>query len=318
MRERVLSSEELQELANILDTVRRDHAALPAGSRSDLPRPLKQESELALWIALSTLCRIGEILKSRWEHVDLVKGEWFLPAETTKTRVALMVYLSPFALRQFERLKLLGEDLEAIAGVGDPARSRIYSEVSRGLMPGGIEAWLPLFFPERTTATLADYLPEGSLLIALDALDAALAEDWRQIEERYERYHGDIERPLLKPAELYCSPERALQDIARFARVDLGVADDSVEALASGELLYLPPGHDIADLWTTAPARMLLLGGTPFTDGLLMWWNFIGRDKADIARYTRDWNEGRGFGEVRGYPGSPLVAPLPPWMNEGV
>lgn len=89
------------------------------------------------------------------------------------------------------------------------------------------------------------------------------------------------------------------------------------ETLTSGELLYLPPGHDLAELSTPAPARMLLLGGTPFADGLLMWWNFIGRDKADIARYTTDWNEGRDFGEVRGYPGSRLLAPLPPWMSTG-
>ncbi|MCR5882967.1 tyrosine-type recombinase/integrase [Rhizobacter sp. J219] len=107
VRERVLSAEELRELANILVAMRRDHEALPAGSRSDLPRPLKRESELALWIALSTLCRIGEILKARWEHVDVETGEWFLPAQNTKTKVAMMVYLSPFALRQFEQLKLL-------------------------------------------------------------------------------------------------------------------------------------------------------------------------------------------------------------------
>src|SRR5262249_1657244 len=43
---------------------------------------------------------------------------------------------------------------------GDPARSRIYSEVSKGLMPGGIEAWLPLFFD--ATGSLFDYLPDSS------------------------------------------------------------------------------------------------------------------------------------------------------------
>ncbi|HVT35600.1 MAG TPA: transcription-repair coupling factor, partial [Nevskiaceae bacterium] len=78
---------------------------------------------------------------------------------------------------------------------GDPARSRIYAEVSRNLMPGGIESYLPLFFEH--TATLADYLPADTQLFALDDVSAALAEDWRQIEERHEQYHGDIERPLI-------------------------------------------------------------------------------------------------------------------------
>ena len=48
---------------------------------------------------------------------------------------------------------------------GDPARSRIYAEVSRGFMPGGIEGWLPLFFGE--TARLIEYLPPKTRVIAL-------------------------------------------------------------------------------------------------------------------------------------------------------
>jgi transcription-repair coupling factor (superfamily II helicase) len=95
---------------------------------------------------------------------------------------------------------------------GDPARSRIYAEVSKKLMPGGIESWLPLFFNE--TASLADYLPDDALILPLADLEAALTEDWRQIEERYEQYHGDIERPLLKPAELFVKPETALVALA--------------------------------------------------------------------------------------------------------
>lgn len=88
------------------------------------------------------------------------------------------------------------------------------------------------------------------------------------------------------------------------------------ERAAPGELLYLPPGHDVARLSTDAASRTLLIGGTPFTDGLLMWWNFIGRSKAEIEQFTRDWNAGAEvFGEVRGYPGSRLTAPPPPWSH---
>ena len=112
---------------------------------------------------------------------------------------------------------------------GDPARSRIYSEVSKGLMPGGIESWQPLFFSQ-DSATLTDYLPDEAVLVALDHLDTALAEDWQQIEERYARYCGDLERPLLKPADLFVAPDAVQRTLARFARVQIG-----------GELL---PRHD--------------------------------------------------------------------------
>jgi transcription-repair coupling factor (superfamily II helicase) len=100
---------------------------------------------------------------------------------------------------------------------GDLARSRIYAEVSKHLMPGGVESYLPLFFAQ--TASLFDYLPADTLILELDDLPAALAEDWRQIDERYERYRGDIERPLMKPTDLFREPAAALAQLENYARV---------------------------------------------------------------------------------------------------
>jgi transcription-repair coupling factor (superfamily II helicase) len=103
---------------------------------------------------------------------------------------------------------------------GDLSRSRIYTDVSRQLIPGGIESWLPLFFNENETSALLDYLPAGSLIVELDDLGAALNENWRQLEERYERYHGDIERPLMRPADLFTAPAAALAALEKFPRVE--------------------------------------------------------------------------------------------------
>lgn len=65
--------------------------------------------QCAVWICLSTLCRIGELLKSEWRYVDLDKGTWFIPAEATKghrgKRQDHHISLSTFALNQFKRLK---------------------------------------------------------------------------------------------------------------------------------------------------------------------------------------------------------------------
>ncbi|MGQ0620126.1 MAG: transcription-repair coupling factor, partial [Panacagrimonas sp.] len=105
---------------------------------------------------------------------------------------------------------------------GDPARSRIYAEVSRGFMPGGIEAWLPMFFAQ--TASLFDYLPAGTCVLALADLEAALAADWQQIADRFERYRGDIERPLVRPGDLFVEPAAALESLRAFERRDVGGA----------------------------------------------------------------------------------------------
>lgn len=109
-RDRVLSADELRELQVKLADMEVAYAAAPAGTKYSIDRPLKKETQLALWICLGTLCRIGELLKARWEHVNLKAGEWFVPAENTKTGVSWKVFLSPFALRQFKALNELTGD----------------------------------------------------------------------------------------------------------------------------------------------------------------------------------------------------------------
>jgi quercetin 2,3-dioxygenase len=87
-----------------------------------------------------------------------------------------------------------------------------------------------------------------------------------------------------------------------------GVAVDGI-ALDPGPLLYLGNGrHDLA-VSTEGPARFLLLGGEPFEERIVMWWNFVGRSHEDIAAYRAGWAAGQGFGTVRGYGGDPLPAP---------
>jgi hypothetical protein len=54
--------------------------------------------------------------------------------------------------------------------------------------------------------------------------------------------------------------------------------------------------------------RVLLIGGVPFGEDILVWWNFVARTRGEMAEATRDWNQGR-FGAVLGSPSPPLVAP---------
>jgi hypothetical protein len=62
------------------------------------------------------------------------------------------------------------------------------------------------------------------------------------------------------------------------------------------------------------PARLLLLGGEPFEERIVMWWNFVGRSGEEITEYAQAWNaEDERFGAVVGYDGDRLQAPpLPP------
>lgn len=65
---------------------------------------LLRSTELAIWIMLSTCCRIGELSKTQWTDVDLDSGEWRIPAANSKNAKEHTVFLSDFALTQFEEL----------------------------------------------------------------------------------------------------------------------------------------------------------------------------------------------------------------------
>lgn len=113
-RERVLSPAEIRELRDTLATMEAAYEAAPAGKKYSTPRGLQKTSQLAVWICLGTLCRIGELLKAEWSHVDFEARTWFIPKENAKgakgKKQDQLVSLSDFALRQFTALGTLTGD----------------------------------------------------------------------------------------------------------------------------------------------------------------------------------------------------------------
>jgi redox-sensitive bicupin YhaK (pirin superfamily) len=79
-----------------------------------------------------------------------------------------------------------------------------------------------------------------------------------------------------------------------------GAAGVDGESIEPGTLLYAAPGRVQVELRCDAAAQLLLIGGTPFNEPLLMWWNFVARSADEIQRAAADWNAGRHFGAVPG------------------
>ncbi|MEO6144765.1 MAG: pirin family protein [Dermatophilaceae bacterium] len=73
----------------------------------------------------------------------------------------------------------------------------------------------------------------------------------------------------------------------------------------AGQAIYLGTDRDDLDLELTADARVLLLGGAPFEEEIVMWWNFVARSHEEIEQARSQWNAGGDlrFGEVSHYPG---------------
>jgi redox-sensitive bicupin YhaK (pirin superfamily) len=84
--------------------------------------------------------------------------------------------------------------------------------------------------------------------------------------------------------------------------------------LARTELGYVGTGAD--ELVVTnprdEPARVMLLGGEPFGEPLVMWWNFVGRSHEDIVEFREQWQaRSERFGAVDGYEGPTQHLPAP-------
>jgi redox-sensitive bicupin YhaK (pirin superfamily) len=79
--------------------------------------------------------------------------------------------------------------------------------------------------------------------------------------------------------------------------------------LAGGTLHYLGTNRDELHLSGSVDARVLLLGGEPFNDPIVMWWNFVGSSHEEISAAREDWIHHRRFGEVKAYRGARLPAP---------
>lgn len=82
--------------------------------------------------------------------------------------------------------------------------------------------------------------------------------------------------------------------------------------LSPGPLLYLGTGRRDLSVTADRPGRLLLLGGEPFEEQLVMWWNFVGRDHDEIVADREEWMSGTRFGTVHGFDGEPLPAPAMP------
>jgi redox-sensitive bicupin YhaK (pirin superfamily) len=71
--------------------------------------------------------------------------------------------------------------------------------------------------------------------------------------------------------------------------LDSGSVTVGGEALKAAELGYLEPGRDQIEVSAAEDALALLLGGPPFGEQIVMWWNFIGREHEEVAGFREQW-----------------------------
>ncbi len=126
----------------------------------------------------------------------------------------------------------------------------------------------------------------------------------------------DLDRGVSVTLPLDPTHEHAL--VVATGGVRVRGASAAAGGVAPGVLAYLGEGRAEVTLTAnrTSGARVLLLGGQPFEERLVMWWNFIGRSQSDIELARKAWNDEdtarEVFGSVRADTGPRMLAPPMP------
>lgn len=102
-RDRILKDTEIQELQEIFAGMQQAYDSAP--NKRVAVQPVERTTQLAVWIMLSTMCRVGEMSMAKWEDLDFETKEWRIPRENVKGNISeLTIYLSEFVLDKFRQL----------------------------------------------------------------------------------------------------------------------------------------------------------------------------------------------------------------------
>jgi quercetin 2,3-dioxygenase len=193
-------------------------------------------------------------------------------------------------------------------------RGVAHAEENTGQFEGelqGIQLWVAQ--PEATRHALAAFEHHAELpLVELAGLRGTVlvgAFAGQESPARRDTDHMGAELVLAPPgAVLPLRPEYEYALIVLEGAVAIG---DTVAE--PGLLAYLGEGWDECRLDVRGPARALLLGGLPFPEPLLMWWNFVARTRDEVSEARRQWSAGdERFGTVHS-PLSRMDVGRPPW-----
>lgn len=118
-------------------------------------------------------------------------------------------------------------------------------------------------------------------------------------------------------AELLLDPDATVTldvrpDFEHAVLAETGVVAVNTADVEHRCLAYVPPGSDALTLTTGADrARLILLGGRPLDERIVMWWNFVGRSHEEIVEFRRRYQAELGF-----EPADPADAGKPPLFGQ--
>ncbi|SDM59669.1 pirin family protein, partial [Allokutzneria albata] len=187
-----------------------------------------------------------------------------------------------------------------------------HSEVSTAGPLHGVQLWVAL--PDAHRHTARDFVSYTAEPVRLDGASlcvflGSLAGSTSPVTTFTPLVGAEIVLDPHSRVELPVNP-----DFEHGVLLDTGVVSVAGTKLAPSDLGYLPTGSTGLTLVNhdAEPARLLLIGGAPFEEQILMWWNFVGRSHEEIVAFREAWErESEQFGRVEGYEGPVQRLPAP-------
>ena len=101
--------------------------------------------------------------------------------------------------------------------------------------------------------------------------------------------------PLLG-AELMLAPGRSLEievdaSFEHGVLLDVGLVEVDGTEVKPSDLAPVAEGRTSLAITALEESRLLLLGGPPFGEAIVMWWNFIGRTHEEIVGFREEWQD---------------------------
>ena len=167
-----------------------------------------QHGEFAVRGSIVDLFPMGSKVPFRIELFDEeIESIRTFDAETQRS-LELCTEIQLFPAREFpftdESIKFFRQSFRDYFPETSP-KNVLYVDISKGITPGGIEYYLPLFVEK--TATLFDYLPPSAVLVATESFDSTAQAFYSEAEDRYQQRKYDVDRPLLAPEKLFLTAD---------------------------------------------------------------------------------------------------------------
>jgi redox-sensitive bicupin YhaK (pirin superfamily) len=172
----------------------------------------------------------------------------------------------------------------------------------------GVQLWTALLDRDRRRAASFQHLPSVPILEPRGGIVRVFSGDLAEAASPAEHFSALVGADLqIHRDETLSIPLRP--DFEYAVLVLTGDCRLDGQSLRDRVLCYLGMQRTDAAFTSHSGARLLLVGGPPFPEPILMWWNFVARTPEEISEARADWERGRRFGSVTAYKGARLAAP---------